>query len=169
MATTTTNTPVEVARKIFDALHVQDLDTMQSYAHPDVRDDFVAIGVLEGAAPVRAFFAELFSAFPDFDIQVVHLVGDDEHAVVQWRARGTFTGTPFQGIHATGRSVELRGCDVMHFEGGKLKRNTIYYDGLGFARQVGMLPKEGSAADKAMTAAFNATTDLRARISRKAS
>ena len=55
---------------------------------------------------------------------------------------------------------------MLKFEDGLLKENTIYYDGLGFARQIGMLPREGSSADKAMTAAFNAGTDVRARLRR---
>lgn len=76
------------------------------------------------------------------------------------------SGAPFQGIHPTGRSVELRGCDVFRVEDGKIRRNTIYYDGLAFARQIGLLPREGSATDKAMTAAFNASTDIRARLHR---
>lgn len=47
-----------------------------------------------------------------------------------------------------------------------VRHNTIYYDGLAFARQIGLLPREGSATDKAMTAAFNASTDIRARLHR---
>jgi steroid delta-isomerase-like uncharacterized protein len=127
-------------------------------------EDFVAIGEFRGRQQVRQFFSELFAAFPDFDIELLHMLGDDRRAVVQWRATGTFTGGPFQGVHATGRSVVLRGCDVMEFEDGRLTRNTVYYDGLGFARQIGMLPREGSSADKAMTAAFNAGVDVRSRI-----
>lgn len=158
------SSPAEVATAIFAELKRHDLDAMQDLAHDDVADDFVAIGQFRGRAAVRGFFDELLGAFPDFDIDVVHMVGDDEHAVIQWHVTGTFTGTPFQGVHATGRRVDLRGCDVMRFEDGKLKHNTIYYDGLGFARQVGLLPREGSAADKAMTAAFNAGVDVWARL-----
>ena len=44
--------------------------------------------------------------------------------MVQWRARGTFDGGPFQGLHPTGRPVEVRGCDVMEFEGEKIRHMT---------------------------------------------
>lgn len=164
MDATATTTPVEAARTIFAALREHDLDTIWDLGHPDVSDDFVAVGEYRGREAVRGFFSELFAAFPDFDVEIVHLVGDTEHAVVQWRAHGTFTGSPFQGVHATGRPVELRGCDVMHFEEGRLRRNTIYYDGLTFARQIGLLPRDGSAADKAMTVAFNAGVDVWGRV-----
>ena len=115
----------------------------QELTHPDVVDDFVAIGTFRGSRTVRQFFSELLGAYPDFTIEVVALLGDADRAVVQWRAIGTFTGRPFQGVHATGRHVEIRGCDVMRFEDGRLRENTIYYDGLGLARQIGMLPREG--------------------------
>jgi len=166
MSTEAAVTPREVATEIFDALGSHDLDAMLSRVHPDLVDDFVAVGVFRGVAQVRGFFTELLAAFPDFTIEALGIVHDDERAVVQWQATGTFTGSPFQGMHATGRRLELRGCDVMQVTHGRVKHNTIYYDGLGFARQIGMLPAEGSAADGAMTAAFNARTDLVARFRR---
>jgi steroid delta-isomerase-like uncharacterized protein len=159
--------PISVATQVFEALNNQDLDAVMALDHPDVVDDFVVLGRLEGREAVRDFFSELFGAFPDFRLEVLNVVGDDTHAVVQWHANGTFSGTPFQGIRATGRSVDLRGCDVMKFDDGKLRNNTIYYDGLAFARQIGMLPREGSPADKAITAAFNASTDVKARLSQR--
>jgi hypothetical protein len=41
-----------------------------------------------------------------------------------------------------------------------------WYDGATFARQVGMLPTAGSAADRATLAAFNAAARLRRRVKR---
>ncbi len=39
--------------------------------------------------------------------------------------------------------------------------NHVYWDGAALARQIGMLPREGSALDRAFTAAFNALTFVR--------
>lgn len=52
----------------------------------------------------------------------------------------------------------------MHIVDGLLVDNTVYYDGLSFARQIGMLPRAGSRGDRAMTTAFNAQTDLRSTL-----
>jgi predicted ester cyclase len=100
-----THSPAEAATRIFSALGERDLTIFQTTNHPDVVDDFVAVGEFRGVDAVRGFFAEIFAAFPDFDIEAVQMVGDAEHAVVQWHATGTFTGRPFQGIHATGRRI----------------------------------------------------------------
>jgi hypothetical protein len=51
-------------------------------------------------------------------------------------------------------------------EHGLVAENTIYYDGAGFARQIGMLPARGSTSDRAMTIAFNTLTRLRQRLRR---
>jgi steroid delta-isomerase-like uncharacterized protein len=127
---------------------------------PGYVDDFVAIGEIRGHEAVRAFFRELFGAFPDFTMTVDRVVADDTSAVVQWHAVGTFTGGPFQGIAPTGRWVDVRGVDVMEITDGLIQHNTVYYDGATFARQIGLLPGLGSRADQALLAAFNAKTTL---------
>jgi steroid delta-isomerase-like uncharacterized protein len=115
---------------------------------------------------VRRFFEDLFASFPDFRLEVRRITAADDMAVVQWEAQATFTGAPFQGVEATGKRVFLRGVDCMRFESGKLKDNVIYYDGAGFARDVGLLPAMGSVAEKGMTAAFNAVTRAKRLLGR---
>ena len=58
------------------------------------------------------------------------------------------------GIAATGRAVELYGMDLLDFENGRIAGNCIYFDQLGFARQVGMLPPERSRRDRLLTASL---------------
>jgi steroid delta-isomerase-like uncharacterized protein len=164
VADETNMSAADVARRSFDAIAKGDLDTLESLLTPSSVDDFVAVGEFRGPASIRRFFEETFRAFPDFEMKVDRIVADETTAVVQWRARGTFTGGVFQGIEPTGKRVEIRGVDVMDISGGHIQHNTIYYDGASLARQIGMLPKQGSGADKAVMSAFNAVTKLRNRV-----
>jgi steroid delta-isomerase-like uncharacterized protein len=157
-------TPAETARNIFDALAKRDLDAALEDVAYEAVDDFVAIGEFRGKQAIRGFFEELLTAFPDFDVTVDRIVADDDTAVVQWRAAGTFSGGPFQRIEPTGRHVGVRGVDVMEFKDGRVHHNTIYYDGASFARQVGLLPPAGSAVDKAILTTFNTVTKARQRV-----
>jgi len=163
MSTAATSTPADVARAAFDAVSRKDLDGIVATGAPGYVEDFVAVGEIHGHDAVRAFFRELFAAFPDFTMTVARIVADDTTAVIQWHAAGTFTGGAFQGITPTGRRVEIRGVDVMEISDGLIQRNTIYYDGATFARQIGLLPGVGSRADQAMLTAFNAKTSLSQR------
>ena len=105
-----------------------------------------------------------WEGFPDFAMTVDRVVADDGSAVVQWHATGTFTGSDFLGIRATGRSVDLRGVDVLEVADGLVQHNTIYYDGATFARQIGLLPGQGTRGDRSMITAFNAATTVRRRM-----
>ena len=51
--------------------------------------------------------------------------------------------------------------DLLDLEDGRLAGNCIYFDQLSFARQIGMLPPEGSLRDRLMTGAFNLMVRLR--------
>lgn len=161
MPTTSAPTPAQVATAIFEAWQKKDLETALSAVTDETVDDFVTIGEFRGGAAIRRFFEELMTAFPDFEITVERVTGDKQVAVVQWRATGTFSGGSFQGIEPAGGHAESRGVDVMEISGGKVVHNTIYYDGASFARQIGMLPKSGSALDKAVLSLFNLVTVLR--------
>lgn len=157
-AAETAKTPATVARDAFDAVIARDPDAIVQLGAPDAQDDVVAVGELRGSEEIRRFFEEVFAAFPDFAMTVDRIVSDERTAVVQWHVTGTFTGAPFRGMLPTGRSVALKGVDVMEIDAGLIQRNTIYYDGATMARQVGLLPKNDSAAGRALLAAFNLRT-----------
>jgi steroid delta-isomerase-like uncharacterized protein len=154
---------VAQVRSLFSALFDdRDFETVRQYWTPTSVDYFLAAGVTAtGPDELEAFFRGMFAAIPDFRLEIENIVASGRQVVVQWHATGTFTGEPFLGIVATGRPVEIRGCDVIRIDDdGKLDTNTVYYDGLEFARQVGLLPQKDSAGDRALMGVFNARTRL---------
>jgi steroid delta-isomerase-like uncharacterized protein len=164
-----TTPAADLMEQAFKAVSNKDLAALGAFWHDDILEEFVVTGPLRGKAEVRAYFEEVWAAIPDdwsFEVERI-LPVDDNVAIGAWRLTGTFDGGSFQGIAATGKPVDIRGIDVMEFEDGLLRHNTIYYDGLAFARQVGMLPSDGSAADRAVKGAFNAVTKARRTITRR--
>lgn len=154
----------EHARSYFDALSRRDTAAMVEHWREDGVDDLVPVEVLRGRAEIARFFGELFAAVPDVELTVTRLVAGERQAAVEWRMSGHFTGTPFQGIEATGRAIELRGLDLLEVEDGEIVSNTAYYDGMDFARQVGLMPPQDSGAERAMKNAFNAATKVRRAV-----
>ena len=149
------------------AIAAKDLEALRACWHDDLVEDFVVLGPVEGKEAAASFFAELFQALPDMEFTIENIMGvDATTAVGQWRMRGTFSGGKFQGLEPTGGTIDLRGIDVMEFTDGLLRHNTIYYDGLAFARQVGLLPAAGSRGDRGLMAAFNGFTKVKARFRR---
>jgi predicted ester cyclase len=164
-ATTTARTPIETAREAFAVLNRRDADALRAFWAHDVVEVF-PYGTVRGQDAVRDAFAETFAAIPDFHIEAEHVAAEGEVVFVKWRITGTFTGAAWQGIEPTGSAIDLHGMDCFTIRDGLVVHNHVVFDQLEFARQIGMLPRAGTRADRATTQAFNAATRLRRRLRR---
>jgi len=96
---------------------------------------------------------------------VEDLIAEEDRVAALWRASGTFAGdADYQGIAPTGGRVELRGLDLFTVRDGLIRANVAFPDGLGFARQIGMLPRPGTGAEATVLRAFNARTRVARRL-----
>jgi len=161
----TTRSPEETVRSYFDAVIARDPDAMAEHWAEEGIEEILPVGIFRGPQEVKAWFTELFAAVPDFELTVERVLAQENDVLVQWRATGTFSGGPLMGVDATGRQIELRGLDWLEVEGDKVVRNTAFSDGAALARGMGLLPPQGSAAEKAMFGAFNAFTKARGAVS----
>jgi steroid delta-isomerase-like uncharacterized protein len=155
------------ARSYFDALGRRDVDAVGEHWREDGVEDLVPIGMLRGRQEIKDFFSSVFAAMPDAETTLVRVVAGEQLAAVEWRMSGTFRGAQFQGIDPTGKPVEVRGMDMLEIKDGEILSNTAYYDGMAFARQVGMFPPQDSGAERAMKGAFNALTKARKAITER--
>ncbi len=166
-ASTDSSRTEAVATSYFTALTDRDLDTAVACWKSGADDHLGPVGLLRAPDGIRAYFEELFAAFPDFRYEVLDMVVDGDRAAVRWRAEGGFTGEPFQGLLATGARAEVEGLDLLRVHDGLIVENHGYWDDSTVARQLGLLPGRGSAQERAMKAAFNARTRVAARLRRR--
>lgn len=156
-----------VARGYFDAVARRDVEAMASFWEPGSLD--VIHGVVEMRVPddMRSWFGTLFAAFPDYRFEVLDVMANDEKAAVHWRATGSFEGHGrFQGLIPNGGKVDVQGCDVLRVHNGLIVANDAFLNGAEMARQLGILPPEGSLPERAMNGALNLKTRLAARLNR---
>lgn len=157
-------TSAKVAAAYFAALARRDVEAMVACWAPGGREHIR--GQVDTTAPegVRDYFTGLFAAFPDLAFRVVATTVQKERAVVRWELEGTFAGAAFGGIEPTGARVRLEGLDELTVRDGLIQENNAFADGMTFARQIGMLPAEGSPADQRVLKAFNAKSRLASRL-----
>jgi steroid delta-isomerase-like uncharacterized protein len=159
--------PESIARGYFDAVARRDIGAMASFWEPGAPD--VIHGVVEMTVPddLRAWFGNLFAAFPDFSFEVLDVIAGGEKVAVRWHATGTFNGSgKFEGLLPNGRSVDVEGCDVLTVRDGLIRRNDAHLNGAELARQLGALPPAGSPPERALSALLNLKTRLIAAIRR---
>ena len=158
-------TPEETVRSYFDAVIARDPAAMAEHWAEDGIEEILPVGIFRGPEEVKAYFTELFTAVPDAEMTIERMLAQDDNVIVQWRMSGTFSDGPLMGVEPTGRRIELRGLDWVEVEGDKVVRNTAFADGAALARGMGLLPPQGSGAEKAMFGAFNAFTKARGAVS----
>lgn len=83
--------------------------------------------------------AEMFqSAFPDAEVEIEHLVAEDDLLAVHRRLTGTHEGE-FMGIEPTGADVEIPGIAIYRFENGKTVEEWQVVDNFGLLVQLGVV------------------------------
>jgi glyoxylase-like metal-dependent hydrolase (beta-lactamase superfamily II)/ketosteroid isomerase-like protein len=153
------STASEVVSTYFDALTRRDLEAMAACWAPDGEEHIAGQVDAVGPDGVRAYFGEIFSAFPDFSLTIRETVAEGDKVAVHWGATGTFAGpAAYQGIEPTGARIELEGLDLVRVADGLIVRNDAFADGVGLARQIGLIPEAGSSAEERLARVFNART-----------
>lgn len=145
-----------LVRRLFDLLNAQDIPTLRHYWTEDTVDRFPD-RTCRGAAEVAAYFEAAFAAMPDWHMEVMSLVDGGEEVFVRWRLTGTHRGT-IMGIAPTGRRIKMDGIDHFVIRDGKVVSAFVVFDQMEYARQIGMLPPQGSALEEAMKLVFNGVT-----------
>jgi steroid delta-isomerase-like uncharacterized protein len=156
-----------IGRAYFEAVARCDLDAMTAFYEPGGVGEIHGLVELRVPGSYRAWFGDLFAAFPDFALEIVEVVAEGDKAVVRWRATGSFSGTArFEGLDPNGARIEVQGCDVLTIRNGRIQRNDAYMNAADLARQLGALPPAGSPVERVMTAALNLKTHLAGNVQR---
>jgi steroid delta-isomerase-like uncharacterized protein len=113
---------IERLQAFADAFNQHDVDAIMAFMTDDCVFEASAgpevCGTrFEGHAAVRAAFAAVWASFPDAHWgNARHFVCGDR-GVSEW----TFTGT-----HGDGTRVEVHGCDLFHFQDGRIALKNSY-------------------------------------------
>ena len=93
-----------------------------------------------------AYLAGWRNAFPDFWVEINHMLIYAQSAVCEYVFRGSHNGTltlPSGPISATGRQLDLLVCETFRIENGRLSQINTYFDQTTLLQQLGILLKPG--------------------------
>jgi len=135
---------LDTVRSLFAAIDTRDLDKVMDYVDDNVEWVNEATGeVFHGKAGIRRLLEGWWYAFPDSKLQIYNLFGDEDWVCVEYVGRGTFTGNLDWGsvrAQATGRSYEVKYCDVYRMYNGRVLSAHTYTDTNNLLRQIGVRP-----------------------------
>jgi steroid delta-isomerase-like uncharacterized protein len=125
-----------------------DLDgVMDLYAEDAVQ--IMPDGTYEGWNTVRERLAQELDGFTDLNHTVRSFVEQGDLFADEWTFVGTHTGSfrlpDGTELPPTGKRVEIRGMEVVRVRDGKIVLNSLYYDTMAVAVQLGLVPESAIA------------------------
>lgn len=136
--------PRQVLDKLNDALLAKDIKTAaECYA-----EDAVVIapdqGEIRGREHILEYHRPFVDAFSDmsFDFVAKHECGNVaiDETVVTGRNTGSLTLPSGEHLPATGKTMQVRECDVAVVEDGVITSHRFYWDQASFLEQLGLMP-----------------------------
>lgn len=155
---------VELVREAQEALNRRDMslalalctdETVCRFPDPTCR----------GVAEIAAYFAAAFAAIPDRHMDIVALIGQGDEVLMRFHLTGTHAG-PIADLPATGRALSIGGFEHFVMRERRVLSSFAVSDQLEVARQIGLVPPDGSGPDRAMKAAFRLRTKLARALGR---
>ena len=158
-------TTVDLLRWVFDRLNEHDTASLRRFWTPQTVEYFPD-ATCRGPDEVARYFEDKFAAIEGFHLEVVAIAVDGTDAMVHWRMTGRHVG-PVLGVAGTGRPIRMDGIDHFVLGEATVISNTVVFDQMAFARQVGLLPADRTAVDRALKSVFNARTRLVGAVRRR--
>lgn len=106
------------------------------YAEHAVVEDSMYSQPFVGRSAIMSRKSAGMAAMPGLKINVTNRIVRGNQLTVEWVASGTHAGD-YPGIAATGRSFSIPGVTVVVRQGGKIVRESLYYDMHEVRRQLG--------------------------------
>jgi ketosteroid isomerase-like protein len=105
---------------------------------------------LDGSAAIAAHARRLWDAFPDARVNRTGArLASGPYACAPCKVLGTHRG-PLGRLAPTGRAVEVHAVVYAEVRDGRLLRVRAFYDVWATARELGLLPRPGTAGERAL-------------------
>ncbi len=125
-----------IARDWVAAWNSHDADAVAAVFTSDAFYEDVPFGLkVHGTAQIHDFAQFFFTVVPDLHVEYLDSTIKGGHGTIEW----IFSGTD-KGIYSTGKTFSVRGVAVIEVHGGKISRNSDFYDLATILRELGLLP-----------------------------
>ena len=137
---------LQIVEKFFDSISNRDLDGAMSILSDDhVSHDHGTGMVMTGIDENRADMENWLSMMSEMKVEILNSVESGNTVVVEMKMTGVNTGDIMMPdgtkVPATGKSVEMNGCQVMEFDGDKMTKSSQYYSMMSMMAQLGLMPE----------------------------
>ena len=129
----------------YAAWNEHDVEKAASFFTDDlVYEDVPMAAVQRNKKEFKDSWNTFFTKCPDFKLEFKASFATDAWAGSEWVMSGTHAGD-WPGMPATGKKFSVRGASICELRGGKLRRESLYWDMVSLLQQLGFMPQMPSA------------------------
>ncbi len=133
----------EIVRRYRKAHIANRLDLLDEIVAADLITHNLLPGLQPGLEGGKRAHALTLASFPDYSVTTEgNLIAEGDRVVERWICCGTFTGAPYLGTPATGKSFSVTGISIYRIAAGKIVEHWGEADLLAVAQQLGTLPAD---------------------------
>ncbi len=131
-----------LARRFYnDVINGGNLEVIDELVSEDFVDHEAFPGMpTTGPESPKATFAMFFAAFPDLQMTVDEMIGEENKIVARVTMSGTHKGE-FMGIPPTNKGFKISAIDIGEFRDGKLTEHWGVTDQAAMMEQLGLVPE----------------------------
>jgi len=115
------------------------VDTADQLFTVDYRFHLPGVAVALDRDATKQVILMFKGSFPDLTHVVDEIIAEGDTVAVRWTVQGTHRGD-FQGIPATGKTVNLSGLTVHHLRDGKICETWLSFDSMELLQKLGAIP-----------------------------
>jgi steroid delta-isomerase-like uncharacterized protein len=133
----------ETFRRFQDAMNTCDAEviskSIDELVEPDATIRTPLPGDATGAEALKHVWRVLLAAFPDLQLNVEDLIGEDDKVVARIVVTGTHRGD-YMGVEPTGKSIAYDEIFIFRFADGRVVETWGVVDVLSQMKQLGVMP-----------------------------
>jgi steroid delta-isomerase-like uncharacterized protein len=143
MSTAEVTTNKATFRRFRDAMNTCDMEliskTVDELVEPDATIRTPLPGDTTGAQKLKQVWAVLLQAFPDLQLAIEDLIGEDDKVVARIVCTGTHLGE-YMGLEPSGKSIAYDEIFIFRFANGRVVETWGVVDVFSQMKQLGVIP-----------------------------
>lgn len=136
----------ELVERMVEAWSSENMDALDEIYHPDAVEHW-SDTTFEGTGKIKEAEAKYRRAFPDYTMNILQVIEDEDRVTHYWEIRGTHEGE-FNGIPPTNKEITYQGMAIHRIEDGRIAESWWMTDRLQLLRDLGVVPGREQLAEE---------------------
>jgi steroid delta-isomerase-like uncharacterized protein len=132
----------QFVRDLWAAWNSHDWEKTSPFYTDDCIMEDLPVRICHGKRELEAYYKDLLIAYAGLHFEAKRHFSSDNRIATEWVMSGTVAGNSPR-LKATGKGFSIPGVSILETRGGRITRETDYWDMHSVLQQLGVVPSSG--------------------------